>query len=195
MKASPISCEETSACRRPVMLSLSPSCTGVFSHTRSATNSRIASATLADAAMPATQEAKEEPVPSARSHIVEEPGDDKDPALDAVSGWDFCIGARIEGQRHGGDEEAGLAVEVMVDEGRVHPGLPGHGPQAGPVVALGGEDALGRLDDLAPGVDVARPATGDGGGAHIEEPRHGVFTSGEFVVQLINDESYGENDR
>ena len=49
---------------------------------------------------------------------------------------------RVEGQRHGGHEEAGLAVEVVVDEGGVHPRLAGDRPQAGAVVALGGEDAV-----------------------------------------------------
>ena len=73
MKASPISCEDTRARRWWVMLSLSPSFTGLLSQTRSATNSRIASATLADAAIPATQAANEEPVPSAWSHIVRKP--------------------------------------------------------------------------------------------------------------------------
>ena len=73
MKASPISCDETRARRRWVTLSFSPSFTGLSPQTRSATNSRIASATLTDAAIPATQAANEEPVPSAWSHIVRKP--------------------------------------------------------------------------------------------------------------------------
>ena len=96
-------------------------------------------------------------------------------ADDELSGCS-CTGidAGIERQGHGGHEEAGLSVEVVVDEGRVHLGLPGHGPQACPVVALGGEDALGRLDDLALGVDVARPAAGrSGGGTHTKDPPEG----------------------
>ena len=41
--------------------------------TRSLTNSRMASATLVDAAMAATHEAKDDPVPSAWSHMVRKP--------------------------------------------------------------------------------------------------------------------------
>ena len=73
MKASPISWEETRARRRLVTPALSPGLTGSLPQTLSATNSRIASATLVDAAMPATQAAKEEPVPSASSHMARNP--------------------------------------------------------------------------------------------------------------------------
>ena len=72
----------------------------------------------------------------------------------------------VEGQRHRRHEEAGLPVEVVVDQRGVDVGLPGHRPQAGPVVSLGGEDALGRVDDLAPGVDVARTAARRPRGTH-----------------------------
>ena len=103
--------------------------------------------------------------------------------------------AGVEGQGHGGHEEAGLPVEVVVDEGRVHLGLPRHRPQARPVIALGGEDALGRLDDLALGVDVARPAAGSGsGGTHMRSRialKRGYSPVGNSVLQLTNDESYG----
>ena len=56
-----------------VTASLSSLCTGLPFQTRSATNSRMASATLAEVAMAATHEAKDEPEPSALSHMVRKP--------------------------------------------------------------------------------------------------------------------------
>ena len=58
------------AVRRLATASVSPSRGGRTSQTRSLTNSRMASATLVEAAMADTQEAKDEPEPSALSHMV-----------------------------------------------------------------------------------------------------------------------------
>ena len=121
----------------------------------------MASATLVDAAMAATQAAKEEPVPSAWSHMVRKPTMIPAPTDEDDDGTRRRLlldMARVEGQGHGGHEEARLAVEVVVDQGGVDTGLPGDGPQAGPVVPFAGEDALGRVDDLTPGVGIAGPA-------------------------------------
>ncbi len=97
---------------------------------------------------------------------------------------------RVEGQSHGRHEQAGLAVEVVVDEGGVDAGLPGDAAQAGAVVALVREDALGRLDDLTPGVRVPRP-TSDG--AHRRSAanwRVSRYSPAEnSVLKLISDES------
>ena len=172
MKASPISCEETSARRWRATASSSPSFAGMLFQTLSATNSRMASATLVDEAMPATHAANDEPVPSVWSHMVRKPVITLTPA--EIPGGEgrgrrmFVLlnGAGVEGQRHRSDEEAGLSVKVVVDQGGINVGLPGHRPQARAVVPLGSEDALGRLDDLAPGVDVAGPAARRPRGTH-----------------------------
>ena len=78
MKASPISWEETRRAppRHGFALALVRRRT---LQTRSLTNSRMASATLVEAAMAATHEAKDDPVPSARSHMVRKPSIDAAP--------------------------------------------------------------------------------------------------------------------
>ena len=128
-----------------------------------------------------THEAKDEPEPSALSHMVRKASIVRAPE-NSGGGRVLLDLAGVEGEGHGGHEEAGLAVEVVVDQGGVHARLTGHRPQAGPVVALRREDPLGRFDDLAPSVGVARPAAD---GAHRAPAPCGgderVFTIGEFT--------------
>ena len=77
----------------------------------------MASATLVEAAMAATQEAKDEPVPSALSHMVRKASIDAGRPRTRGGGRVLLDLAGVEGQGHGGHEEAGLAVEVVVDQG------------------------------------------------------------------------------
>ena len=99
MKARPISCEETSARRWRVRSSLSPSMVGDFSQMRSATNSRMASATFVDAAIPATQAANEEPVPSAWSHMERKPVITKVPDARRTSSRSSSCMATVRGSK------------------------------------------------------------------------------------------------
>ena len=71
--------------------------------------------------------------------------------------------ARVEGQRHRRDEQVRLSVEVVMDEGGVHPGGPGHGAQTGALVPLGGEGLLGRPDDVLARVALAGTSAPDSG--------------------------------
>src|SRR5579859_1908710 len=68
-----MSWDETMDVRRRLRDSDSPSLCRTTLQTRSLTNSRMASATLVEAAMAERQEANDEPVPSARSHMERKP--------------------------------------------------------------------------------------------------------------------------
>jgi len=91
MKASPMSWDEIIAVRRLAIASLSPSTGGRALHTRSLTNSRMASATFGEDAIAAKQEVKDDPVPSALSHMVRK--------LSTVSGPGCRVHARGPGHR------------------------------------------------------------------------------------------------
>ncbi len=118
MKARPISWDEIMAVRRLAIASLSPSIGGRARHTRSLTNSRMASATLGDDAIAATHEAKDDPVPSALSHIARKASTVSGPGC-AASLRVLLHLAGVEGQCHGRHEEVGLALEIVVDQRRI----------------------------------------------------------------------------
>ena len=63
--------------------------------------------------------------PSARSHMVRKASIVRAPE-NSAGGRMLLDLAGVEGQGHGGHEQAGLAVEVVVDQGRVDARLTGH---------------------------------------------------------------------
>ncbi len=79
---------------------------------------------------------------------------------------------RRERQVEHGLEELVLAAEVVVHEGRVHPGGPGDRPHGRGVEPAGGELRARRVDDGAAGVGRAGPTTGRPGPGRGGPTRH-----------------------
>ena len=151
----------------------------------------MASATLGDAAMAATQEANDEPVPSALSHMVRKPVMMPAPSEVLSAAAPAPHLARVEGQRHGGHEEAGLAVEVVVDQGRVDPGLARPRHAGWPRRSPSRRRPAWRRRRSRPGCRrcrAGRPAAALTRRRSSKRPVTGYSPTGNSVVKLISDE-------
>ena len=97
--------------------------------------------------------------------------------------------AGVKGKCHRGNEEIGLAIEVVVDKCGVNARGTSHRTQAGSVVTLGGEDILGGLDDVVARIELAgSPATWAHDRSLARVIQKGYSPVVNSMIKLINDE-------